>query len=71
MVDYRENKEEKERVRLTVGGDWIDNLGEVSTPMGNLLMVKLILNSVISNPQARWMTIDIKNFYPNTPLMRF
>jgi len=29
------------------------------------------LNSVISTPGARYMTLDLKNFYLNTPLERF
>ncbi len=71
VVDYRENKEEKERVRLTVGGDRINYPGEVATPTADLLTVKLMLNSVISTTNARWMTVDIKNFYLNTPLKRY
>ncbi|KAL7478288.1 hypothetical protein ACHAW6_004059 [Cyclotella cf. meneghiniana] len=27
-----------------------------------------MLNSIISTPHARWMTVDINNFYLNTPL---
>ena len=34
-------------------------------------MVKLLLNSVISTPDAKFMTIDIKDFYLNTPMDRF
>lgn len=52
VVDYWENKEEKERVRLTVGGDRIHYPGEVATPMADLLTVKLMLNSV-SAPRMR------------------
>ncbi len=37
----------------------------------DLLAVKLMLNSVISTPNARWMTVDIKFFYLNTPLKRY
>ena len=34
----------------------------------DLLSIKLLLNSVISTPNAKFMTMDIKNFYLNTPL---
>ena len=71
VVDNTENKEEKERVRLTVGSDWINYPGDVSTPMADLLTVKLMLNRVISTRHVRWMIMDIKNFYLNTPLKRF
>ena len=52
VVDYRENKEEKKRVRLTVGGDRINYPDEVATPTADLLTVKLMINSVISTPHA-------------------
>ncbi len=70
-VDYQENKEEKERVRLTVGGDRINYPNEVATPTADLLTIKLMLNSIISTPNMRWMTVDIKKFYLNTPLKRY
>ena len=71
VVDYRKNKEEKEWVRLTVGGERINYHGEVATPTVDLLTVKLMINSVISTTYAQWMTVDIKNFYLNTPLRRY
>ena len=40
------------------------------TPTADLLTVKLLLNSVISTEGARFMGIDIKNFYLNTPMER-
>ena len=33
--------------------------------------MKLLLNSVISTPNAKFMTLDIKNFYLNTPMERY
>ena len=36
-----------------------------------MLTVKLLLNSVISTKGARCMTIDIKDFYLNTPMKIF
>ena len=37
----------------------------------DLLTIKLLLNIMIATKGARFMTIDIKNFYLNTPLTRF
>jgi hypothetical protein len=34
-------------------------------------VVKLMLNSIISTPNAKFMTIDIKDFYLMTPMDRF
>ncbi len=62
VVDDQENKEEKERVRPTVGGDRINYPNEVATPTADSLTVKLMLNSIISTPNARWMMVDIKKF---------
>ena len=44
--------------------------GDCGTPTVNLLTVPLLLNSVISTPNAKFMTIDIKYFYLNTPMAR-
>jgi hypothetical protein len=43
----------------------------VGTPTAELLLVKTHLNSVISTPAARYMMMDISNFYLNTPMERF
>ena len=45
--------------------------GDCGTPTVNLLTVKLLLNSVVSTPGAEFMTIDIKDFYLNTPMPRY
>ena len=36
-----------------------------------MLLVKIMLNSVVSTPGARFMSIDIKNFYLATPMKRY
>ena len=66
----RPNKKEKNRTRFTVGGDRIDYPGEVATPTADMLVAKILFNSVISTKGARFMTIDILNFYIITPLKR-
>jgi hypothetical protein len=44
--------------------------GDVSTPTVEMMTVKMHLNSVISTKGARYCTIDIKDFYLNTPMER-
>ena len=44
---------------------------DCSTPTVDLLTVKLFINSVISIPNAKFLTIDIKYFYINTPMKQF
>ena len=39
---------------------------DVSTATAEMLLVKIFFNSVISTRGARFMTIDIKNFYLGT-----
>jgi hypothetical protein len=71
VCNERPQKEEVNRTRLTVGGNRINYPGEVATPTADLLLVKVMFNSVISTENAKFMTMDIKNFYLNTPLPRF
>jgi hypothetical protein len=55
--------EEPNRTRLVAGGDRVHYPFNAGTPTANLLTVKLLINSVISTPGARFFTMDIKNFY--------
>jgi hypothetical protein len=50
------------------GGNRVHYPGDAGTPTANLPTVKLLLNSIISTPNAKFMTMDIKNFYLNTPM---
>ena len=45
--------------------------GDCGTPTVALLTIKLHQSSTISTKDARYMTIDINNFYLNTPMERF
>jgi hypothetical protein len=71
VVDIKDHKEEKERTRLTVGGDQIEYPGDKSTRTAGLTTAKILINSVISTLGAKFLVVDIKNFYLNTPLGRF
>ena len=56
---------------MTVGGDRINYSGDVATKTADITTAKLLLNSVVSTPNAKFMTLDVKNFYLNTPLKRY
>jgi hypothetical protein len=71
VVDIKDHKEEQERTRLTVGGDQIEYPGDESTRTAGLTTAKILINSVISTLGAKFLVIDIKIFYLNTPLGRF
>jgi hypothetical protein len=66
-VDIQDHKEGKKRTRLTVGGDQIQYPGDISTRTAGLTTAKILINSVISAPNAKFLVIDINNFYLNTP----
>ena len=70
VANYRPEKEDPYRIRLTVGGNRITYPGDCGTPTADMLTTKILLNSVISTKGAQFMTIDIKDFYLNTPMVR-
>jgi hypothetical protein len=53
-----------------VGGNRINYPGKVATSTTEVLVAKMLFNSVISTKGARFMTMDISNFYLITPLHR-
>ena len=61
-------KAKPNRTRFTVGGDRINYPGKVATPTAEMLVAKMLFNSVISTRGAWFMTMDISNFYLMTPL---
>ena len=54
-----------------MGGNLVNFPGDCGTPTADLLTVKLLLNSIISTPNAKSMTLDIKDFYLMTPIKRY
>ena len=71
VVNCRPEKSDHNRVRLTLGNNRINYPCDCGTPTSNMLKVKLLLNSVISAKGEKFMSIDIKNFYLNTPMARY
>ena len=70
VVDYRPQKDDPNRVRITVGGNLIEYPGELTTRTADLTTAKLLWNSVISTRGAKYVCADIKGFYLETPLDR-
>ena len=73
VVDYRPQKKgfDKNRVRITAGGNLISYPFELTTRTADLTTSKLLWNSTISTKGARYMCGDAKNFYLATPLDRY
>ena len=63
VVDVRPEKEDPNRVRITAGGNRLDYFGETSTITASLETAKILINSVLSNKNAKFMAMDISNFY--------
>jgi hypothetical protein len=71
IVDYRPQKEDSHRIRIKAGGNSINYKGNALVCTADLYTEKLHWNSVVSTPDARYMCLDIKNFYLTTALEYF
>ena len=71
VVDFRPQKKDPNRVRITAGGNLIKYPGELTTRTADLTTSKVLWNSILSTKDAKFMGIDIKSFYLETPLDRF
>ena len=71
VVADRPMKSNPRRVRFTVGGDKVNYPGDVSTKTADLITAKTLINSTISTEGARFMSIDIKDFYLNNDMDRY
>jgi hypothetical protein len=65
-----EKIDEPNCTRFTAGGNKINYPGEVAMPTAEMLVAEILFNSVISTAGARFMMMDISNFYLNMPLKR-
>jgi hypothetical protein len=68
VVDYRPQKEDPNRVRITIGGNLINYPGELTTRTADLTTAKILWNSTISTDGARYACADVSNFYLATPM---
>jgi hypothetical protein len=68
VCEVRPDKDDLDCTRITIGGNRICFLGNVGTNTASLELVKLLLNSVLSWKGARFSSINLKNFYLDTPM---
>jgi hypothetical protein len=59
VLDIKYHKEEKERTRLTVGGDQIEYPSDKYTHTAGLTTAKILINIVISTMGPKFLVIDI------------
>ena len=67
-MDFRPQKEDPNRVRITAGGNLIKYAGELTTRTVDLTTAKKLWNGVISMDGAKFMGLDIGDFYLETPM---
>jgi len=63
VVDYRAQKDDPNRVQITAGRNLVDYPGEFTTHTVDLTTSKILWNNVLNTERARYMCLDIKNFY--------
>ena len=68
VCSYRPQKAEPYRTHITVGGNLIDNPGNLSMKVAGMTTFKILVNSTLSTPGARWLSLDVKNYYLGTPM---
>ena len=66
VCEVKPHKEDPNRTRITVAGSQICYPGDVGTPTRSIDLIKLIINSVLSCCNARFVSFDLKNFYLQT-----
>jgi hypothetical protein len=68
FCEFKPNKTEKHRVRLTVGGDRLDYSSDTAISTADITTIKILINSTLSTKDAKIMMMDITNYYLGTPL---
>ncbi len=69
--NYCPQKDEPHCTQLTVGGDRFTCAGNKSNPTANLVTAKLLINSTILTPNAKFYGMDLLNFYPMMPMKEY
>jgi hypothetical protein len=54
-----------------VGGDGLDYSSNVATSTAGITTLTFLINITLSTEDAEMMMMDIKNYYPGTPLPRY
>jgi hypothetical protein len=60
VVDYRPQKDDPNRIRITAMGNLITYDGELSVRTADINTAKMHWNSVVSTPDEKYMCLDIK-----------
>ncbi len=71
VVDHRPQKADPNRIQITAGENLINYPGKLTSRTADITTAKILWNSVLSMPRAKYMTLGIKNFYLSALLNQF
>jgi hypothetical protein len=71
VINLRPQKTDPHQFCITAGGNLINYPDELLMQTADLITFKLMWNSVLSTEGAKYMCLDIKNFYLTTPFDQF
>jgi hypothetical protein len=68
VCEVRPEEDDPNHTGITIGGNRICYPGDVGTNIALLELLKLLLNNILSWKCACFSSIDLKNFYLDTPM---
>jgi hypothetical protein len=68
VCEVQPEKDDPNRTRISISGNRICYPGNVGTNTASLELLKLLLNSVLSQKGAHFSSIDLNNFFLDTPM---
>ncbi len=71
IINYQPQKDNPYQICITAGGNLINYPGELMLRTADIMTSKLHWTSVLSTQQAKYMCIDLKNFYLSAPLDQY
>ncbi len=70
-VNYQPQNNDQYQICITVGGNLINYPGELTRCTADIMTSKLTWNSILSTQQAKYMCLNLKNFYLLAPLDQY
>jgi hypothetical protein len=67
VINHQPQKDDPNRVRITVGANLIKYPYELTTRTADMVSAKIMWNSVVSTPRAKFGGAYIKNMYLKMP----
>jgi hypothetical protein len=71
VIDHWPQKDDPNHVHITIGGNFIDYPYKLTTQTADEISSKIMWNSIISMPNAKFGSANIKNMYLETPLDQY